>query len=381
MILSPMHRVLVASGGAEALEILRTSSIDLVTLDLNMPGMKGEEVMRTIREEFPYVEIIVITGHGTVETAAEGIRYGVCDYLTKPFDVVQVTAAVTRALTRQRGRRRVVEFLNELGGVLGCDRDVDEVVGELGDDHDLRDRLRGLMGLTALGSQQPRPELNEERTVAFLEVLAETIERRDPFMRGHARRVAFYSGLLADRLCLSAEEREHLRIASFLHDIGKIGVPTSVLLTAGELVPVERAVVEEHSAIGERLLAPLGFSGTIASVIRHHHERWNGTGYPDGLQGEQIPLAARIIAITDAFDAMTSDRPYRRALGREVAASELTRGAGHIFDPNLVKEFLALVESGAGPAELNWMANALAGERQDEPESAATPASEMGENG
>jgi cyclic di-GMP phosphodiesterase len=360
MILSPAHDVVVAHSGADTLEVLRTGSIDLVTLDLNMPGVKGDELMRTIREEFPYTALIVITGYGSLETATEGIRAGIADYLLKPFDVVQVSAAVARALGRQQSRRRLVGFLEGLGHVLGKDRDVSDILGELDGDGTLQAQLAAVLREEAL---EPGRELDAERrrTLQLLEVLAETLESKDRYMRGHARRVAYYAGLVGERICLSAEEREHLRISSFLHDLGKVGIPTDLLLRAGSLSRDELAVVQEHPAIGERLLRPLGFASSIASAIRHHHEWWNGRGYPDRLRGEEIPLVSRIIAVVDAFDAMTCDRPYRRAVAHADAVAELARFAGEQFDPSLVKEFLAIAEAGCWEPSADTLAEAVAG--------------------
>jgi response regulator RpfG family c-di-GMP phosphodiesterase len=360
MILEPAHRVLLAASGSEALEILRTTPVDLVSLDLNMPGMKGNELMPTLRSEFPQVEVVVITGYGTVETATLAVRYGIADYLQKPFDVVQVTAAVGRALERRRGQRQLVGFLEALGSVLGRERDVRVVLAEVA----RSPRLRGSLGeVMDRASRRVRASDESElaRTSAFLEVLAETIESQDRYMRGHARRVAFYAGLLAERVCLSAKEQEQVRLSAFLHDLGKIGVPTDLLMRPGALEPAERLTVERHPEIGARLVEPLGIASGIAGAIRHHHEWWDGSGYPDGLHGDEIPLAARIVHVADAFDAMTCDRPYRRALSRDVVARELHRFAAVQFDPALAKEFLALVESGACDVDLEVVAEAVAG--------------------
>ncbi len=177
-------------------------------------------------------------------------------------------------------------------------------------------------------------------------MLAETIESRDLFMRGHARRVAFYADLLADRLLFSREARDHVRIAGFLHDIGKVGVANDLL--TGKLMPESEELesIQAHPSIGERLLQPLGLAGPIAISVRHHHERYDGKGYPDGLKGEEIPLAARVITIVDAFDAMTCERPYCSARSREEALAELRREAGGQFDPTLVEIFCPLIETG-----------------------------------
>ncbi len=350
MILSANYDVSSATNGAEALDLLRTGAIDLVTVDLNMPGMKGDELMRTIRAEFPQTEIIIITGCGSIETAVEGIRHGVFDYLTKPFDVVQVTASVSRALERRQSRARMVSFLEGISRVLGQNRDPEIVLEELDASPLAQERLRAVLAEPALGPEAGNARAGGPSTIEFLEVLAETIESRDLFMRGHARRVAFYADLLAASLCLSRAERNHVRMAAFLHDIGKVGAPSDLL--AGALMPEPDRLegIKTHPSIGERLLLPLGLDAPIATTVRHHHERFDGEGYPDGLAGDAIPLAARIISLTDAFDAMTCERPYRRARTRDEAVVELRKEAGLQFDPSLVGLFCQLVESGATDA-------------------------------
>lgn len=360
MILSPHHQVIQAASGAEALDALRTQPVELMTLDLNMPGMKGEDLMRLVRSEFPQVEIIVITGCGTLESATSGIRYGICDYLQKPFDVVQVTGAVMRALSRQHARTRLSSFLEELGHVVGKERDATAILSDVERSQKLRGRLGGIFGERGAASESGiGSPLDPPRTIEFLEVLAETIETKDRFMRGHARRVALYAGLLADRLCLSSQDHEHVRIAAFLHDLGKVGVPTDLLLRAGALDVKERHLVEQHPEIGARLLKPLDIPAAIPLAIRHHHEWWDGSGYPDGLSGEEIPLSARIIGVADAFDAMSCDRPYRRALDRQVITDEFTRFSGSQFDPNLAKELLALLETGVWDVDPQLLADSV----------------------
>jgi response regulator RpfG family c-di-GMP phosphodiesterase len=346
MILRPTYEVLCARDGLEALEILRTHAIDLVTLDLNMPGIQGEEMMRTIRRELPGVELIVITGYGTLENAAEAVRYGVSDYLQKPFDVVQVSASVFRSLSRRRGRARLVGFLETLGAVVGLDSQVTEILDHVERDPRVNRRVAELVTEMGRSTKLQQQKTEPVRTLGFLEVLADTVESQCEFMRGHARRTAYYAGLLADRLCLSTRDREQIRISGFLHDIGKIGVPSDLLMRPARLTAKERRLVERHPEIGARLVEPLGIATEISAVIRHHHEWWDGRGYPDGLYGEQIPLVARVVAMADAYDGMSSSRPYRRALSSEEVRSEFRLGAGSQFDPALVKEFVPVLESG-----------------------------------
>jgi putative nucleotidyltransferase with HDIG domain len=305
------------------------------------------------------VEIIIITGAGSVESAAAGLRSGICDYLTKPFDLVQVSAAVARALSRRRARKRLSGFLGELGSVLGRDREASELLSDLQRSQKLRGCLTGIFD-----GREDSPAGDADTAMAesvqFLEVLAETIETKDAFMRGHARRVSLYSALLADRLNLSAHEHELVRIAGFLHDLGKVGVPTDLLLHPGALEPEKRKLVEEHPEIGAKLLAPLDLPPAVAQAIHHHHEWWDGTGYPDGLAGEEIPLAARFVAVADAFDSMNCDRPHCAALPRDVLIAEFKRFAGKQFDPMLAKEFLALIEVGACDVDLQVLGYVVA---------------------
>jgi putative two-component system response regulator len=362
MILRPAYEVLTASDGSEALEALRATPVDLVTLDLNMPGLQGEELMRVIRREFPLVEVIVITGYGSVESAVEGLHYGICDYIQKPFDVVKVLTAVARGLSNRQGRRQLAGFLERLGELLGRGDEVQRILSRIERSPRIQRRVGEL--ITGLDDPQPAADRERTRTSSFLEVLAETIEAQHAFMRGHAQRTSFYAGLLCDRLCLDAREQEHVRTAGFLHDVGKVGVPSELLARPAALDPQERLTVERHPVIGVALVDPLGLPTEVSMAIRHHHEWWDGRGYPDGVYGNQIPLPARIVAIADAYDAMTSDRPYRRALSQETAIDELKRFSGVQFDPVLVKEFLCIVES--ADVDLQVLAEAVAAPSGDE---------------
>jgi putative nucleotidyltransferase with HDIG domain len=356
MILSPSFRVLAASSAVDALAILRREPTEIVTIDLNMPGMGGQDLIRRVHEEFPNIEIVVITGCATVESAAESVRIGICDYLEKPFDVVKVGAAVARAVSRRRARGGLRSFLEELGAVVGRDQDAAAILHEVERSQKMRGQLAEL--LAGRGDEgAARAEAERLRTIDFLEVLAETIETKGQYMRGHARRVSFYAGLLAERVGVFGREQEQVRIAAFLHDLGKVGVPTELLLREGALDPNERKTMEQHPVIGARLVRPLLLQSDTTLAIQHHHEWWDGTGYPDGVSGQDIPYAARIVAVADAFDAMSCDRPYRRALRREVVLGELRRFAGVQFDPSLAKEFAAIVESNADDVDITVQAD------------------------
>jgi putative nucleotidyltransferase with HDIG domain len=369
MILSPAHRVVTSDCGPRALEILRTTPVDLVTIDLNMPGMKGEELMRTVRKDHPATEIIVITGNGSVETAVEGLRFGICDYISKPFDVVEVSGAVSRALERKQSRSQLIDFLEGVGTVLGKDRDGRRALDELETNPGLREQLQGSVKRAAAHSTPhggkdekkrktatrwanatPRGSEKAEApdtTLAFLDVLAHALESRDSGLRRHAQRVGFYADLVAERLGTEEDLREHIRICSFLHDIGKVGLSDEDRQRAQLRSRADSAREEDHPEIGARLVGPLGFDERVADAIRHHHEHWDGGGFPDSLAGEAIPIAARFIAVVDSFDKLTEQSADRAALSAEEALAQIAKGSGSRFDPAIVAALSGLVESGA----------------------------------
>jgi HD-GYP domain-containing protein (c-di-GMP phosphodiesterase class II) len=239
-----------------------------------------------------------------------------------------------------------VRFLEGLGAVLGHHRCADDIVSELEQDSELQQRLRALLEEPMLNHGNAASPSVDPRTVEFLELLAETLESRDTGMRGHAQRVAFYTGLMTDQLCLGRTLQHQARVTALLHDLGKAGLPTAVLPESGVLSPPQRAAVEQHPLIAERLVRPLGLPSAIVDALRHHHERWDGKGYPDGVKGSEIPLIARIVSIADAYDAMVCDSSYQPARSRSSAISELRDHAGGQFDPALVEIFIEIAEAG-----------------------------------
>jgi len=184
-----------------------------------------------------------------------------------------------------------------------------------------------------------------EATLAFANALAETLDARDRQSAGHSRVVAAYSVDIAEQLGLDAEQQLLARACGLVHDIGKIGLPPGLLEKPGALTLAERRIMETHPAVGERILAHWSYEPEIAHVVRHHHERWDGQGYPDGLSGEAIPMLSRIVAVAEAYDAMTSDQPYRDAMPSAVARLELVRSVESRFDPSVVAAFEAVLEA------------------------------------
>ena len=208
--------------------------------------------------------------------------------------------------------------------------------------------LVSLVALAAGASHEieRRRRESEQGFVAILGVLAETIDKRDPYTAGHSKRVAAYSRLLARELGLPAREQDVIEHAALLHDVGKIGIPDAVLLKPDKLEPHERAVISQHPRIGAEILGGIAAMEDIVPCVLHHHERIDGSGYPDRLTADRIPVGARVIAVADTFDAMTTDRPYRRALSVATALSELRRVAATQLEPAFVDAFVRLVESG-----------------------------------
>lgn len=264
------------------------------------------------------------------------------------------------AETREGARTRLHEFLEELGQALGGDRDALSLIDAKQRFAEMRERVRELFERRADELALSASALDSADTMEFLETLADALEIKDPSMYGHASRVASYASLLAERAGMEPREIEEVRLAAFLHDIGKLGVPTDLLLRPGALDSTERALVGQHAEIGSRLLKPLALPASVSLAACHHHEWWNGSGYPDGLSSEQIPLTARIIGIVDAFDAMTTDRPYSAALPREAAIDELHRFSGVQFDPVLAKEFILVLESDASGSDPEMVADIVA---------------------
>jgi putative two-component system response regulator len=334
MVLKPNYNVYTVENGYAAIQMIQQIDMDVLTLDLKMPGMNGIDALKEIRMISPDVMVIIITGYGTLKTAIEAIRYGVFDYIPKPFNVPEILSIIDKSIQRRRLNLKVKEVL---GNCFNQQLLKEPVANS---DSPLQEEYKGV-------TDYKWDEINLSDTQSCLEfakVLAYTLEEKDPYTSGHSERVCYYSDFISKRLSLPPKERSELQIASYLHDIGKIGISNRFINKKGTLTPTDWAVIKQHTRKSIELLVPLNLSSNIISYIQHHHERYDGTGYPDGLAGEKIPLGARIIAISDSYDSMTSDRPYRKPLTNGDAKSELLKNAGKQFDPNLVALFLDVLK-------------------------------------
>jgi len=317
-------RVSSACRAAEAIEMFEEDAYDLVITDLKMPGMDGFELVKRLKAIESDTPVVMITGYATVETAVQALRHGVDDYITKPFNIEELRKVIARSLqasTMERENRSLLERLERANA-------------------ELKKHEETLAAAEASGASRGDLEL-EERCLGVLKALAGALEAKDQYLRGHSQRVTDYACALGRALDLGAGEMELLRTAGRLHDLGKISVNDTILDKPKPLTGSERNRVEDHPSVGEQIVGPLEFLKPVQPLIRHHHERMDGKGYPDRLEGTDIPRLARILAVADAFDAMTSRRPWRPAMTAEEAATEIRSCAGVQFDRELADVFCA----------------------------------------
>jgi putative two-component system response regulator len=296
-----------ASSGAEALAILeRDGEVPLVISDIYMPEMDGVTFIREALQRYPDMAIVMLTGVAEVATAVECLKLGALDYISKPVLIEEVRARVDKAL-----EKRELVLQNRF-----YQRHLESRVQEL-------DRR------------------NKQSLINGVQMLVHALEAKDAYTSGHSSRVSRYAVKTAVQLGYTGDRLEQLRLGGELHDIGKIGTREDILNKPGPLTPDEFHHIKEHSALGERILAPFMVeSPSVLRIVRSHHERIDGAGFPDALAGDAIPQEARIVAVVDAFDAMTTNRAYRPSRTSVDAVDELRRCTGTHFDSDVVSAFL-----------------------------------------
>jgi len=304
------------SSGEEALKLLSNQSFDAIISDLNMPGISGLELLESARNVAPQTAFLMATGVSDVAVGITAMKQGAADYLLKPFQMEAVIVSLRRALEMKRMEAELIEYRQRLENMV--DQRTEQLMAAL-----------------------RRIELTYDET---LEALAAALDLRDNETAGHSRRVTLYSKELARRLNFSAEQLKQLERGTYLHDIGKIGIPDSILLKPATLSSEETAIMQKHVRIGYELMSRVAFLSPAAQIVLTHQERFDGKGYPQGLKGEEIPLVARIFAIADTMDAIMSDRPYRRGRPYAIARAEIARESGKQFDPRVVDVFLSVPE-------------------------------------
>jgi len=293
-----------AANAEQALDKLKTNAVDLVILDIKMPDKSGVELLPEIKASHPDTAVVMATATADTNTAIYCMKQGAYDYITKPFHLDEVIISVGRVLEKRRLELENKEYQQHL------EDKVEEQAKKI--------RASFLSAITAL---------------------AYALEAKDKYTSGHSQRVADISIAIAKEMCLPQESIQKIKLAGLVHDIGKIGVRESVLNKPSRLTDEEFRYIQKHPEIGEHILAPIADDGGILKLVRNHHERYDGTGYPDRLKGAQIPLCARILAISDAYEAMTSERPYRKAMSNKTARTEIEDGKGTQFDPEVAAAF------------------------------------------
>src|SRR5229473_1583692 len=310
----PDYYCAMASNGEEALLTFQREPFDAVISDLQMPGMSGMELLSEVRRRHPHVAFLVTTGVDDVDVGVEAMRSGADDYLVKPLLESVVVASLGRALHKQQLEQQVENYRLHL----------EEMVVER--TAQLQAALRQIEG-------------SYEDT---LRALGAAIDLRDRETGGHSQRVCRYSLEIARAMSWSDQQLGSLARGAYLHDIGKLGVPDDILLKPGPLTANERTLMQQHVQIGFELVKGIPFLVDAAEIILTHHERHDGSGYPRGLKAEEIPPGARIFAVADSFDAITSDRPYRRASPFDAGRETIRREADRLFDPEVVSVFSSI---------------------------------------
>jgi putative two-component system response regulator len=298
------YEVVTAATGEEALAVLQRQKVTGILLDVRLPGISGVELVPQIMELEPTVAILMLTAVNDATSAALCMQRGAFDYLIKPIDLGHLGRAIHHALQRRHTLlegQQINQWLKE--------------------------------EVTTRVTERRLEQANQERiSVATLEALVNALEAKDPYLRGHSARVADLSAMVAAEAGCSDEDVEAIRTGGRLHDIGKIGIREEVLNKQGPLTEAEYEHVKEHVTVGSQILAPLVHLGGVIGFVRSHHERWDGTGYPDRLQGDAIPLGARIIGAVEIYDALTTSRPYQEKMPPEMAVEHMRDLIGTVID-------------------------------------------------
>ena len=300
-----------------ALAALRTdSTFSIVLSDLVMEGIDGLTLLGRMRQEYPDIPVVMVTAVHDISIALAAIRNGAYDYLLKPFEKEQLLATVRRALETRKLRLENQAYQTKLESLVSARTEM------------LRKALADL----------------ERSYDITLEALGDALDLKDAETEGHSKRVTAFTIAIARAMDLPQERVRIIARGAFLHDVGKMAIPDAILRKPGRLSPEEQAIMREHALLGYQMLRKIPFLAEASDIVYSHQERYDGSGYPRGLRGDQIPLGARIFAVADTFDAMTSDRPYRAAQSIPSGRREIERHSGKQFDPEVVKTFLAIPE-------------------------------------
>jgi putative two-component system response regulator len=304
------YECIAVSDATQAFEHIKSQSLDLVLTDISMPGMDGIRLLHEIKHRDDSIPVVMMTGNDDPHSVIDAMKMGADDYILKPFDLSSISGEIGNLLKRRTHRKQIQSF-----------------------QHDLEQML------------EERTSQVQRLFINIIQSLIAALEQKDPYTNGHSQRVAWLAVSLAKETSIIRRDIELIHIAGVFHDLGKIGIPESILSKNGALTKEEYLQIQTHCDLGVRILEPLQEFKEILPLVRHHHERYDGCGYPMKLFQAEIPLGARILAIADSFDAMTSARPYRPALTIEEAIKRLCQGSGSQFDPDLAPLFIRMAES------------------------------------
>lgn len=332
VILRPFFNIQSAESAQAAIDVLNHQPIDLITLDQKLPDRQGLDLLQEIKHDHADIEVIIITGYGSLKSAMEGIRHGAAGYLLKPFNVTELITLVNQTLEKKQRLDYLRRYLQTSAGLWGSEAECAQAW------RDMR------AGYEALGKSSSQTLPWGDETADLLPMLSDLLEAKDRQLLNHCSRVSFYATLLANRTNLTVNEQKSLALGAFLHDIGKIG-REPYRFADDEIVATDRSnALRAHPEIGARMVAPLGLPAAAGQIIAYHHERWDGSGYPHGLGGDGIPILARIVCLAQAFDHLTAELPDRVALSIDDATRFLNERAGTYFDPALTALFTQVVQ-------------------------------------
>lgn len=302
-----------AENAEQALAKLRNDKIALVILDIKMPGKSGTELLPELRTMYPDTMVIMATASADIDTAIQCMKVGAYDYFTKPFTLDKLVLSITRAFEKRRLEQEIRDYQQHL------EQMVAQKTAEL-------TQAMGAIKIASLDT---------------IHRLVRAVEYKDGGTGAHIRRMGQYCAGIARKMGLSSSEVENILYAAPMHDVGKIGMPDKLLLKPGKLDPDEWEIMKRHTIMGAEILqdSDVEFVILAESIALTHHEKWDGSGYPKGLRGNDIPLAGRIVAIADVFDALTSKRPYKEAYPIEESFNIIRKGSGSHFDPEIVEAF------------------------------------------
>ncbi len=331
VILRTFCNVHSAENAKTALEVLHQEPIDVITLDQKLPDRHGLDLLKDIKHHRPDVEVIIVTGYGSLKSAMEGIRQGAAGYLLKPFNVSELTTLIQQTMDKKRR----LDFLRH------CLRTLPDLWGSEEKSAQAWDKVK--TGYASLSNAQGDAALQQD-DMNLLPLLSDILEATDRQLLNHSSRVSFHATLMATRLNLTSSEQKSLALGAFLHDIGKTSLP-SYRFSEDQILPSgEASLCREHSDRGARMIAPLDLPIEVGQIVTSHHERWDGQGYPHGLRGTEIPLPARIVGIAQTFDHLTADTPGRIALPLDVAIRHISLQSHTHVDPLLLEFFIHVVK-------------------------------------